>query len=289
MPIPSTLGNVTAPYQNIGEVQNRGWEFAINANENIGNVNIYGRFNVSHVTNVVLDYGGLESISGNAITKEGEAIQSYYAFIADGYYQTQEELDNAPTQFGSPLRMGDVKYRDISGPDGVPDGKITADYDRDIIGNRFPKWQYAFNLGAKYKGFDIYAFFQGISGIDRYYWYNTETSGTFTSVALDYWTEDNRDAETPRWGNLGNNSKYSSFYLKDASYLRLKNLEIGYTLPSELTKKAKIENVRVYFSGINMWYITKVKDYDPEKLTNDDRNRDYPAAKVYSIGLNITF
>ena len=289
LPIPSTLGNVTAPYQNIGEVQNRGWEFAINANENIGNVNIYGGFNVSHVTNVVLDYGGLESISGNAITKEGEAIQSYYAFIADGYYQTQEELDNAPTQFGSPLRMGDVKYRDISGPDGVPDGKITADYDRDIIGNRFPKWQYAFNLGAKYKGFDIYAFFQGISGIDRYYWYNTETSGTFTSVALDYWTEDNRDAPTPRWGNLGNNSKYSSFYLKDASYLRLKNLEIGYTLPSELTKKAKIENVRVYFSGINMWTITKVKDYDPEKLTNDDRNRDYPAAKVYSIGLNITF
>ncbi len=289
LPIPKTLGNVQAPYQNVGEVKNTGWEVGVKGNKRLRDVHLYGGFNLSHVKNEVIDYAGLELISGNAITKEGEAISSYYAYIADGYYQTQEELDNAPTQFGKPLRLGDVKYRDISGPDGVPDGKITADYDRTIIGNKFPDLQYSFNVGASYKQFDIYAFFQGIAGIDRYYWYNTETQGTFTKVALDYWTEDNRNAETPRWGNLQNNTKYSSFWLKDASYLRLKNLEVGYTVPAELTRKVKIENARIYFSGINLLTFTDVKDYDPEKLTNDDRNRDYPQAKIYSVGLNITF
>ncbi|MEN8117711.1 MAG: TonB-dependent receptor [Bacteroidota bacterium] len=289
LPIPKTLGNVTAPFQNIGEVKNVGWEVGVNATENIGNLYVYGGFNLSHVKNEVIDYGDLESISGNSITKEDEAIGSYYAFIADGYYQTQEELDNAPKQFGQPLRMGDVKYKDISGPDGVPDGKITNDYDRAIIGNRFPELQYSFNVGASYKGFDIYAFFQGISGIERYYWYNTEVTGTFTEIAMDYWTEDNRDAPTPRWGNIINNNRYSTFWLKDASYLRLKNLEFGYTLPKKLTQKVKVENARIYFSGNNLLTWTKVVDYDPEKLTNDDRNKEYPHTKVYSLGLNISF
>lgn len=289
LPIPITMGNVSAPFQNVGEVQNRGWELDVKYQDSFSDVNVFGGFNLSHVSNEVIDYGGLETISGNAIVREGEPIGSYYAYKADGYYQTQAELDEAPQQFGKPLRMGDVKLIDISGPDGIPDGKITADYDRTIIGNPFPELQYSFNLGANYKGFDVYAFFQGVEGIERYYWYNTETSGTFTQVAMDYWTEDNRDAVTPRWGNLGNNSTYSSFYLRDASYLRLKNVEVGYTLPKNLTQKVKIENARIYLSGINLLTWTQEDDYDPEKKTNDDRNRDYPQSKVYSIGLNITF
>lgn len=289
LPIPTTLGNVGAPYQNVGEVQNRGWELNVSYQDSFGDVNVFGGFNLSHVSNEVINYEGLETISSNAIVREGEPINSYYAYQADGYYQTQEELDAAPQQFGNALRLGDIKLVDISGPDGVPDGKISADYDRTIIGNPFPELQYSFNLGANYKGFDIYAFFQGVTGIERYYWYNTETSGTFTSSALDYWTEDNRDAATPRWGNLGNNATYSSFYLRDASYLRLKNLEIGYTLPANLIKKAKIENARIYLSGVNLLTWTEEEDYDPEKKSNDDRNRDYPQSKVYSIGVNITF
>jgi len=289
LPIPVTMGNVSAPFQNVGEVQNRGWEVNVKYQDSFGDVNVFGGFNLSHVSNEVIDYGGLETISGNAIVREGEPIGSYYAYKADGYYQTQAELDVAPQQFGKPLRMGDVKLVDISGPDGIPDGKITADYDRTIIGNPFPELQYSFNLGANYKGFDVYAFFQGVEGIERYYWYNTETSGTFTQAAMDYWTEDNRDAVTPRWGNLGNNNTYSSFYLRDASYLRLKNLEVGYTLPKNLTQKVKIQNARIYLSGINLLTWTQEDDYDPEKMTNDDRNRDYPQSKVYSIGLNITF
>lgn len=291
LPIPATMGNVAAPFQNVGEVNNRGWELDVKYQDVFGNVRVFGGFNLAHVKNKVVDYGGLESISGNTITIEGEPIGSYYAYVAEGYYQTQEELENAPQQFGRPLRLGDVKYKDISGPDGVPDGKITADYDREIIGNPFPDLQYSFNLGASYKGFDIYAFFQGIEGIYRYHWINTEANGqgSFTKIALDYWTEDNPNAPTPRWGNLTNNTQYSTFWLKDASYLRLKNLEVGYTIPSDLTNKVSINKARIYFSGINLLTWTELDDYDPEKLTNDDRNRDYPKAKVYSVGINVTF
>ncbi|MFY9150551.1 MAG: SusC/RagA family TonB-linked outer membrane protein, partial [Prolixibacteraceae bacterium] len=290
LPIPGTMGNLGAPYQNVGEMKNTGWELDVKYQDKFDQVDVFGGFNLSHVKNEVTNYGGLDfTISNNAITKEGVAIDSYYAYIAEGYYQTAEELAGAPTQFGKALRLGDVKYKDISGPDGIPDGKITADYDRTIIGNQFPDLQYSFNLGASYKGFDVYAFFQGISGVKRFYWYNTETAGTFTSVALDYWTEDNRNAATPRWGNLGNNTVYSSFWLKDASYLRLKNLEIGYTIPESITKNVNVSKARIYFSGINLWTKTDVVDYDPEKLTNDDRNRDYPQSKVYSVGVNITF
>jgi TonB-dependent starch-binding outer membrane protein SusC len=292
LPIPSTMGNVAAPFQNVGEVNNKGWELDVKYQDAFGDVRVFGGFNLSHVKNKVVDYGGIESsISNNAITIEGHPIGSYYAYVAEGYYQTQEELDNAPQQFGRPLRLGDVKYKDISGPDGVPDGRITANYDREIIGNPFPDLQYSFNLGASYKGFDIYTFFQGIEGIYRYHWINTEANGqgSFTKIALDYWTEDNRNAPTPRWGNLGNNTQYSTFWLKDASYLRLKNLEVGYTLPSDLTNKVNINKARIYFSGINLLTWTELDDYDPEKLTGDDRNRDYPKAKVYSVGINVTF
>lgn len=290
LPIPATVGDVQAPFQNVGEVKNQGWEFGVKIFEKIGAVDVFGGVNLSHVSNEVVDYGGLQVINNHTITREGDPIKSYYAFIADGYYQTQEDLDNAPDQPGDVLRMGDIKLRDISGPDGVPDGVVDPTYDRTIIGNQFPDLQYSFNLGGSYKGFDIYAFFQGLQGIDRYYWMNTETNGTFTSPALDYWTEDNPDASVPRWGNTIANGEYSSFYLKDASYLRLKNLEIGYTLPSDWTRKVNIQKARFYFSGVNMltWTKDDVKDYDPEKLTNDDRNRDYPSAKVYSIGVNIT-
>lgn len=292
LPIVKTLGNVSAPWQNVGEVQNRGWEIGIKGQDYFGEVSVFGGANISHVVNEVIDYSDQTTISGNSITMEGEAIRSYYGYIAEGYYQTQEELDIAvsPVAGGLPLRLGDVKYKDISGPDGVPDGKITPDYDREILGNPFPKIQYSFNAGASYKGFDIFAFFQGISGIKRITWYNTETTGqgSFTSLALDYWTEDNRDAPTPRWGNLQQNTKMSSFWVRNASYLRMKNLEIGYTLPAKITKKAKIDVARIYFSGVNLFTATDLVDYDPEKITNDERNSAYPGAKVYSFGLNIT-
>lgn len=127
------MGGVSAPFQNIGEVKNTGWELDLKYQDSFGDVNVFGGLNLSHIENEVTEYGGIESIEDNAITKEGLPIGSYYAYVAEGYYQYQEELDAAPQQFGNPLRLGDIEYVDISGPNGEPDGKISADYDRQVL------------------------------------------------------------------------------------------------------------------------------------------------------------
>jgi TonB-linked SusC/RagA family outer membrane protein len=291
LPIPQTLGNLSAPYQNIADVRNSGVEIDLKYNGKISDLNYFAGLNFSVVENEILNISGLTtwiSNGGRNINLEGYPINSYYGLIAEGYFQTEDEIANSPAQFTA-LKPGDVKFRDISGPDGIPDGKIDENYDREVIGSPFPKLNYSFNLGGSYKGFDLYCFFQGISGIDRYFWYNNEGAGNFSKAALNYWKEDNPNADNPRFGNETNNNKNSTLWLKDASYLRLKNLEVGYTLPKTLTKKISIEKTRLYVSGTNLLTFTKVVDFDPEKIVSDERNRVYPQAQVYSVGLNITF
>lgn len=291
IPIAQLLGNLNPPFQNIAKVKNTGFELDVKYNNNINNFNYFAGVNLSTVKNEIIDIAGLTSWISNGgrhINLEGHPIESYYGLIAEGYFQTPEEITDSPTQFTT-LAPGDVKFKDISGPEGIPDGKIDETYDRTILGDPFPKLNYSFNLGGNYLGFDLYCFFQGISGIERYFWYNNETAGNYTTAALDYWTLDNPHADYPRIGNQTNNNKNSTLWLKDASYLRLKNLELGYTLSQLLTDKISLDKVRVYLSGTNLVTFSKVVDFDPEKIAADERNRVYPQAKVYSIGLNVTF
>lgn len=288
LPIPGTVGANNGPYQNAAEVDNKGWELNVNYHDKIGTVGYTAGANLTSVKNEIVDIAGLKNwISGNTINREGEAIGAYYGYVSDGYY-TEDQLADAPTQFGT-LRAGDIKYKDISGPQGVPDGVITAEYDRQVIGTPFPKLTYAFNVGADWKGFDVNLFFQGVSGIERFFWYNTENVGQFTSAILDRWTPENTDAAYPRFGNNGNNFAMSDFWLRDASYLRLKNVQVGYTIPSAMTRKLSMQSLRVYFAGTNLVTFTDVDEYDPERPTNDDRNRAYPGLKSYSFGVNLTF
>ena len=282
LPIPRTLGASTAPFRNIGKISNKGWEANITHNNRIGEFTYSANFNISYLKNEIIDIDGLENwISGTRINVEGQPINSYFAIKSLGIYQTQEEINEHgitdPT-----LAPGDLKYEDVN-----EDGVINND-DRQIIGNPFPEYTYAFNLSGEFKGFDVSLFFQGIQGIDRFYWFNTENTGNFTRDVLDYWSENNTDAEFPRLGNAVNNTRFSSFYLRDASYLRLKILNIGYTLPKSILNNTFIDTVRIYFSGYNLLTFTEEDDYDPERTINDDRNRQYPGAKVLSFGLNIT-
>jgi TonB-dependent starch-binding outer membrane protein SusC len=288
LPIPGTLGVNNGPYQNAAEVDNKGWELDVTYRDRVGQVGYTVGGNLSSVKNEIVDIAGLENwVSGNSINMVGEAIGAYYAYVSDGYY-TEDELADAPTQFGT-LRAGDIRYKDISGPEGMPDGIISADYDRKVIGTPFPKLTYAFNVSADWKGFDVSLFFQGISGIERYFWYNTENVGQFTSSILDYWTPENTDAAYPRFGNNGNNFAMSDFWLRDASYLRLKNIQVGYNFPAAITNRLSMQNLRVFFTGTNLVTFTDVTEYDPERPTGDERSRAYPGLKSYSFGVNLTF
>lgn len=291
LPVPSTLGNLGAPFQNIAKVRNRGLEGAVTFRNNYKEFNYSIGLNVSKLNNKIMDIANLETWiynGGRNINFTGYPIGSYYGLVAEGYFRTEEEIKNSPVQF-SPLRPGDIKFKDIGGPNGVPDGKIDETYDRTIIGNPFPKLSYAFNLGGNYKGFDLYCFFQGVSSVDRYFWYNNEDVGNFTTSVLDYWRPDNMDAAYPRFGNQTNNNKNSTQWIQDASYLRLKNLEFGYTVPSSISNSVGIQNIRVYLSGNNLITLTGLRDFDPEKTLEDDRNRVYPQSKIYSAGLTLTF
>ena len=291
IPIAQILGNLSSPYQNIAKVKNTGIELDVKYNGKIQSINYFAGINLSTIKNEIIDIAGLTSWRSNGnrnINLEGHPIDSYYGLVDEGFFRTEDEIKNSPTQFTT-LKPGDVKYKDIGGPDGVPDGKIDETYDRTIIGDPFPKLTYSFNMGGSYRGFDLYCFFQGVAGIERYFWYNNEAAGNYTKAVLNYWTLNNPNADYPRFGNETNNNKNSTLWVKDASYLRLKNLEIGYTFSNSLIKNFSIEKARIYFSGTNLITFSKVVDFDPEKIVADERNRVYPQAKVYSIGLNITF
>lgn len=284
------LGSLWAPYQNAGAVQNRGWELSLNYNDGAGDWKWSAGFNVGHVNNKILEMGGLtENISGHTINRVGEPIGSYYGYNALGLYRTESDLNRTTAdgvvikQNGQVPKLGDIMYEDVNG-----DGDITPD-DRVIIGNPFPSFSYGFNLGASWKNFDLVTFWQGVSGIYRYNWETTTgVCGNMTSRWLDRYSAENVNGSMPAFGNAINDN-YSSFWLDKSDYLRLKNLEFGYTFRQKELGKAGISNIRVYFAGTNLLTFTSLKNWDPEKSSGDERNDVHPNVKTYSFGVNFNF
>ena len=238
--------------------------------------------------------------------QEGYAINSIYGYIAEGLYQSQDEIDAGPTQFGT-LHPGDIKYKDIAGDfdennNPIPDGKINDD-DKTIIGSTIPRYTYGVNMDLAWKGFKLNAFFQGVGKVDGYlnshYVIPCSMSSAIKTWQLDYWTEDNRDAAFPRVSITStNNAQNSSYWMKSASYLRLKNLQLGYDLPKAILQKIGIKNLYVYVNAQNLFTITDFwNGYDPE--VNYDAGTDegvqlgsaqyYPQVKVYSFGVDVKF
>ena len=284
------LGSLNAPYQNVGAVRNRGWEWNVNYSDSKGDWVWNVGFNLSHVKNEILEMGGLEeTISGQTINRIGNPIGAYFGYKAIGMYRTEADLQRTNSkgeiikQNGVAPKLGDIMYADLN-----DDGNITAD-DRDIIVNPFPKYSYSFNLGASWKNFDLSTFWQGVGGIYRYSWEtSTDIRGNLTERWLDRYSAGNVNASMPALGNTMNDS-YSSFWLENSSYLRLKNLEFGYTFRQPGLAKMGVSSVRVYFAGSNLLTFTSLKNWDPEKTSGDARNDVHPNMRTYSFGLNIQF
>jgi TonB-linked SusC/RagA family outer membrane protein len=286
LPIPNTLGGLGAPNQNAGIVNNKGIELLINHVNKIGKFEYDISVNGAMIKNTIKSTAGRENwISGNTINQVGSPINSYFGYISEGLFRTQDQVSAGAKQFGSTPRIGDIKYSDIDGS-----GDVTT-VDRVIIGNPFPKLTYGINVGVKYAGFDLTSFFQGVSGIQRYYADDASMNARAQKLMIwnERWTVNNPEGNLPRWGNPTNNNAFASFRMQDASYMRLKNLEIGYTVPKKLLSPVGISNLRVYFNGVNLLTFAQNRDYDVEKSDNDVRSLDYLNTKSVSFGLSATF
>ena len=275
------LGSLSAPYQNVGAVRNRGWEWTVNYSDSRGDWAWNAGFNLSRVKNEILEMGELEEkIDGNIINRIGNPIGAYFGYKAIGIYRTEADLQRTNSkgevikQNGVAPKLGDIMYADLD-----DNGNITPE-DRDIIGNPFPKYSYSFNLGASWKNFDLSTFWQGVGGIYRYSWEtSTDIRGNLTSRWVNRYSADNINAPMPALGNTMNDS-YSSFWLEKSDYLRLKNLEFGYTFRQAELAKVGISIIRVYFAGSNLLTFTPLKNWDPEKSSGDTRNDVHPNMRV---------
>ncbi len=283
-----------APVINDGIVDNTGMELGLSYNNVVKGGALAGLsynvgVNLDRFKNKLVKYGQ-QDIYDYTTNINGQPIGSFYMLDVIGIFQSADEVANSPKQFNDNTTAGDLKYRDVNG-----DGKIDAN-DRTFIGGAYPKLNYSFNLGLNFKGFDFSARLQGVSGVKSYVtgWGVTPfvQGSPPTTDWLDRWTPENPSTTTPQiywgWSAPQKFSRPSSYFLQDASYLRLKNLVVGYTLPSKLTKSINIERLRFYFSGDNLFTSTNFKGLDPERYGNGDLIQ-YPQNKIYSFGVNVTF
>jgi TonB-linked SusC/RagA family outer membrane protein len=293
-PIPNTLGVTNLQAQNAASMINRGLELGINHRNNIGGVRYSLGANLTKfIQNEVtgLGDGGEETITNTNIIRIGEPFRAYYGYQAIGIFQSLEEIANAPTQFGNAnVGPGDIRYADISGPDGVPDGVVNGD-DRVVIGNPNPDLLINFNGSIEYKGFDMNFLFQGVNGVDRLLMGNGNLPmADNRSNALEYWinrwTPENPSTNLPRVGGQ-NNTLVSTFYVQDASYLRLKNLEVGYSLPKRLLDRINIKKLRIFVGAQNLLTFTSLEYFDPEGANGNQSNRNAPLYKTITFGVNL--
>lgn len=294
--IPWTMG-YSDPNTNAGKMSTHGYDIELAWNDRAGDFNYGATFNFSDFLSKIDYINNSEMISGGKIKREGEYFNAWYGYECLGIYQTQEEVNNSATT-STNVSVGDLKYRDISGPDGKPDGKISPEYDRVPLGNSLPRFQYGGTLFASWKGIDLNIAFQGIGKqkayIDRAMVEPLRNNYGNMPAIIDgkYWSvfntaEENAAAKYPRLSSTSKNNNYttSDFWFISGSYFRLKNVTIGYTLPEAWTRKAYIQKARFYFSASDLFSIDSYpKGWDPEMGVTA-----YPITTSLVIGVNLKF
>ncbi|WP_243649648.1 SusC/RagA family TonB-linked outer membrane protein [Acetobacteroides hydrogenigenes] len=296
VPVPETFG-LGAYQANVGAMQNRGIEISASYQDKWGDVTFSANGNISYNKNEILDLGGVtRMIEGNSIKQIGNALNSYYVYESNGLFQSQEEADAFTAKYGNPFgkkfKAGDLRYKDANG-----DGKLTAD-DRVIANSTDPKYIFGLNLYSEWKGIDLSMTFAGASGVARFY--NNEVFGEFSgdaqhpsTVWLDAWSTTNKGGSYPRVAEarVSASNPYnvaSTFWIQNTSYLRLKNVQVGYTIPAQMLKKIGISRFRVYLSGENLLTFDSL-DFNVDPEAPAGRGSNYPLIKTTSLGVNLTF
>lgn len=293
--IPKFIG-YDNPSVNTGNMHTTGYDLEIGWRDQVGDFRYSVSANLSDFISKMGNLGGTEFL-GEKVKMEGSQFDEWYGYISDGLFQTQEEVDNSP-KLNNNVTVGDIKYKDISGPDGVPDGKISSEYDRVLLGGSLPRYMFGVNFSASYKGFDFSMMFQGVgsqnSRISRNMIEGLNTNwGGFPSILEgDYWSTNNTAAENagvkyPRLtrNSVDANMSMSDYWMFNGRYLRMKNLTVGYTLPGVWTKKISMESVRFYLSGNDLFCLSKYPHgWDPEVSTTG-----YPITMSVLLGVSVNF
>jgi len=293
LPIPQLLGGVTPPFENVGEMVNEGFDLVVNYDNgkfDRSELGFQTGFNITYIDNEVTKFRGGNSPDQLYLIREGQPYRSLYAFKVEGIYQTdQEGLNHMPNNSFKPV-AGNLRYVDVNG-----DGQLNFE-DKQVIGNTIPELTFGISQTFKYKGVDLNFLFQGLLGADIY------NQNNFTKVAFenrilqsrwkDAWSPDNTNSNLPQL-RLDNNwdNQQSSFWVQKLDYIKLKNLQLGYSFPESIIKKIGLNKLYLYANAQNVFAITP-KDYDgfdPETDTFNNGAGVYPIPRIISIGLNINF
>lgn len=301
VPQPDVLG-LEVPDQNAGNVSNKGWEISLGWNDHIKDFTYGLTAQLSDVKNKVENLGGAPPVLDSRIRQVGYPIDAFYGYRTNGLAQEADFTKDAVTGKLNPnfpifeadlgkVAPGDLKYRDLNG-----DGKITADKDREVIGNAFPRYTYSLRGNLGWKNIDLSFFLQGVGEANGYVGsiglHTFQAYGSYPQeVHRDHWTPENTDAWYPRFTFLdtrNTTARQSDYWLQNAAYLRVKNIQIGYTFPSQWLSKARIQRVRAYVSADNLFTKTNFfYAYDPETVTTS--GGEYPQVKTVVFGINVNF
>ena len=312
VPVPRSGGTAGAPYVNAGKVQNQGVELEVVYRNRVKEFNYDINANVSYIRNKVLTLGTGQPIPGGRIdngvfgtlTEPGYPIGSFYLLTQAGIFQNQADIFTSAFQ-GNGIRPGDVKFADIN-----EDGIINQ-ADRSHVGSPIPPLVYGLTANLQWRNIDFSVFFQGVAGNSVYYQVATDIEGFYRAfnvtqrVVDEHWTGEGTSNTQPRvsWRGAANNKLPSTRFLEDGSFTRLKNIQIGYSLPAALARKFRMAGARVYVSGQNLLTFTSYPGMEPEQQSSDNLNNEqfrgdvavgidwgtYPISKTYSLGLNVNF
>ncbi|MEO5998160.1 MAG: TonB-dependent receptor [Chitinophagaceae bacterium] len=306
--VPAIIGFTTA-LKNIGEVKNTGWEFVVSSENIRGKFQWTTDFNLSTYRGEVIKLGpqGDPIINGGNITMIGQPVGMFYGWIADGIFKNAAELAKGPIfnpGARDATRVGDVRFIDVSGPNGKPDGIINS-FDKTIMGSPYPDFYYGMTNRFSYNNFSLSVTLQGTHGndvlaLDRDQSANNRARFRQLAIMNNYWKSESEpgDGRSPRpndtpTGNWRGN--YSTLWLDHASYLRVNNITLGYLLPERIIRKAKMTAIRLYVNATNPFLVTDYVGFNPDisrsnnALTPGNSNYDYPLPKSIIIGINLSF